>query len=85
MLNTRSMNNTFRNWCDRNNLTAVLNNYLEADCTIMQQCVSAGNSAEHDHKQGMALHKRHRDNQMILTNQQMTMRVNNAGNGTELQ
>eukprot|EP00971_Amphidinium_carterae_P329774 6462452-Amphidinium_carterae.1 len=45
----------------------------------------ANNGVEHDHKQAMALHKWHRDNKMILTKQQMTMRVNSARNGTELQ
>eukprot|EP00971_Amphidinium_carterae_P042602 837685-Amphidinium_carterae.2 len=85
MLNTPSMSNTFRNWCDQNNLTAVLNKYLEVDGTIKQQYVIADNGVEHDHKQAMGLRIWHRDTQMILTNQQMTMRVNNAGNGTELQ
>eukprot|EP00971_Amphidinium_carterae_P172696 3423582-Amphidinium_carterae.1 len=84
MLSPHSMSQTFRNWCDQNNLTVVLNSYLEADGAIKQQYVVADNGVEHDHKQILSLHRWRRDNHMVLTNQQMTMRVNNAGNGTEL-
>eukprot|EP00971_Amphidinium_carterae_P053260 1048853-Amphidinium_carterae.2 len=35
--------------------------------------------------QTMSLHKWHRDNVLVVNNQHVTMRVNNAGNGTELQ
>eukprot|EP00971_Amphidinium_carterae_P044658 878508-Amphidinium_carterae.2 len=72
------MSQTFRNWCEQNNLTTVLNKYLKADGTVKQQYVMADNQAT-------ALHNWHRDNRIVLTNQQMTMRVNNAGNGTDLQ
>eukprot|EP00971_Amphidinium_carterae_P199637 3962485-Amphidinium_carterae.2 len=41
MLNTRSMSNAFHNWCDQNNLTAVLNRYLEVDGTIKQPAQKA--------------------------------------------
>eukprot|EP00971_Amphidinium_carterae_P328103 6459820-Amphidinium_carterae.1 len=82
MLNTRSMSNAFRNWCDQNNLTGVLNKYLEADGTIKQRYVFTDSGVEHNIRQcpytgGTGT--------TVLTNQQMTMRVNNAGNGTELQ
>eukprot|EP00971_Amphidinium_carterae_P339423 6477242-Amphidinium_carterae.2 len=33
----------------------------------------------------MALYRWHRDNTMVLTNQHMAVRVNNNGNGTDLQ
>eukprot|EP00971_Amphidinium_carterae_P024319 479996-Amphidinium_carterae.3 len=85
MLNTRSMSQTFCNWCDQNSLTGVLNKFLEADGTIKPQYATADNGVEHDHKQAMALHRWHRDNQMVLNNQLMTMRIHNAGTGTELQ
>eukprot|EP00971_Amphidinium_carterae_P015030 296923-Amphidinium_carterae.7 len=75
MLSTRSMSQTFRNWCDQKNLTGVLNKYLGADGTIKQQYVAADNGVEHDHKQAMALHNWHRGNHVVLTNHQMTMRV----------
>eukprot|EP00971_Amphidinium_carterae_P015067 297513-Amphidinium_carterae.2 len=75
MLNTRSMSNAFRGWCEQNNLTTVLNKYLEANGTIKQQYVVADNGVEHNHDQAMALDKWHRDNHMVLSNQQMTMRA----------
>eukprot|EP00971_Amphidinium_carterae_P352634 6492683-Amphidinium_carterae.4 len=73
------MSRTFCKWCEQNNLMAVLNKYLEADGTIKQQYVMADNGVEHNHNQAMALHRWHRDNHMVLTNQQMAMRVNAAG------
>eukprot|EP00971_Amphidinium_carterae_P068726 1360838-Amphidinium_carterae.3 len=76
---------TLRNWCEQNNLMTVLNKYLVADGTSKQQYVMADNGVEHNHNQAMALHRWHRDNHMVLTNQQMAARVNNAGSGTELQ
>eukprot|EP00971_Amphidinium_carterae_P286494 5688042-Amphidinium_carterae.1 len=69
-----------------NGLQAVLNKCLEASgMTIKPQYVTADNGVERDHKQAMSLHRWHRGNQMVLKNQQMTMRINSAGNGTELQ
>eukprot|EP00971_Amphidinium_carterae_P352341 6492555-Amphidinium_carterae.5 len=67
MCNTHSMSRTFRNWCEQNNLMAVLNKYLEADGTIKQQYVMANNGVEHNHNQAMALHRWQRDNHMVLT------------------
>eukprot|EP00971_Amphidinium_carterae_P348937 6490753-Amphidinium_carterae.1 len=52
---------------------------------IKQLYVTADNGAEHSHNQAMALHRWHRNNHMVLTNQLMAIRVNNAGNGTDLQ
>eukprot|EP00971_Amphidinium_carterae_P217599 4319479-Amphidinium_carterae.2 len=49
--------------------------------TIKPQYVMADNGVERDHKQAMALHRWHRDSHMVLNDQQMTMRINNAGNG----
>eukprot|EP00971_Amphidinium_carterae_P174628 3461696-Amphidinium_carterae.1 len=91
MLNTHSTSRTFR--CDEfpqwvrteQYLMTVRSKYLEADSTIKQQYVMATNGVEHNHNQAMALHHWHRDNHMVLTNQQMAIRLNNAGNGTELQ
>eukprot|EP00971_Amphidinium_carterae_P017550 345718-Amphidinium_carterae.1 len=72
------MSTAFCVWCDNNNFNGVLNKYLEADGTIKPQYVTAGNGVEHDHKQAMSLHRWHRDNHVVLNNQQMTMRINNA-------
>eukprot|EP00971_Amphidinium_carterae_P099632 1970547-Amphidinium_carterae.1 len=64
----------------------ILSKYLKADGkAIKQQYVTVDNGVEHNHIQAMALHRWHRDNAMVLTNQQMAFRVNNAGNGTDLQ
>eukprot|EP00971_Amphidinium_carterae_P264421 5245414-Amphidinium_carterae.1 len=64
----------------------ILSKYLEADGkTNKQQYVTADNGEEHNHNHSIALNRWHRDNTMILTNQQMAIRVNNAGNGTDLQ
>eukprot|EP00971_Amphidinium_carterae_P262764 5212771-Amphidinium_carterae.1 len=77
---------TFMNWCEQNNLMPILSKYLEADDkTVKQQYVTADNGVGHNHNQAMALHHWHRDNAMILTNQQMAIRVNRAGNGADLQ
>eukprot|EP00971_Amphidinium_carterae_P062763 1242375-Amphidinium_carterae.1 len=68
-------------WCEQNNLLTILNKYVEVDGkTIKQQSVTTDNSVEHDHNQAMALHRWHRDNAMVLTNQLIAIRVNNAGN-----
>eukprot|EP00971_Amphidinium_carterae_P282030 5598436-Amphidinium_carterae.1 len=40
MPNTRAMSQAFRNWCDQNSLTGVLNKHLEADGTIKPQYVT---------------------------------------------
>eukprot|EP00971_Amphidinium_carterae_P094879 1877321-Amphidinium_carterae.1 len=78
------MSSTFHIWCEQNNLMPILSKYLEADGkTIKQQYVTADNGVEHNHNQAMALHRWHRDNAMVLTNQLMAIRVNNASNGTD--
>eukprot|EP00971_Amphidinium_carterae_P265141 5259249-Amphidinium_carterae.1 len=77
------MASTFCNLRNQNNLTGVLNKYLEAVGTIWQQYVVADNGVEHDHKHALALHRWHRDIHIVQSN--LTMRVNTAGNGTELQ
>eukprot|EP00971_Amphidinium_carterae_P091864 1818539-Amphidinium_carterae.2 len=61
MLNTRSMSQAFRNWCENNGLNLVLNKYLEADGTIKPQYVTTDNGVEHDRKMAMSLHKWHKD------------------------
>eukprot|EP00971_Amphidinium_carterae_P268266 5322542-Amphidinium_carterae.1 len=73
MLNTRSMSQTFHNWCDQNNLTGMLLKHLEADGTIKQQYVVAEHGVERDHKRAMALHRWHKDNHMVLSHQQMAI------------
>eukprot|EP00971_Amphidinium_carterae_P149547 2965246-Amphidinium_carterae.1 len=82
MLNTQT---DIRNWCENSGPNVVLNKYLDADGKIKPQYVTADNGIEHDHKIAMCLHKWHRDNDLTLTNQQVTMRVSNAGNNTQLQ
>eukprot|EP00971_Amphidinium_carterae_P341344 6480103-Amphidinium_carterae.1 len=56
--------------------------------SVRQQYVMADNGVEHNHTQA-TLHRWHRDNHMPHgpdePAQQMTMRVNSAGNGTDLQ
>eukprot|EP00971_Amphidinium_carterae_P288604 5730621-Amphidinium_carterae.4 len=84
MLNTHSMSRTSMNWCEQNNLMTIVSKYLEADGKTIKQYVTTDNGVEHDHNQAMALYHWHRDNTIILTNQLMAIRVNDAGNGTDL-
>eukprot|EP00971_Amphidinium_carterae_P136038 2695635-Amphidinium_carterae.1 len=85
MLNTRSMSQAFRNWCENNWLNVVLNKYLEADGSIKPQYATTDNGVEHDHKVAMPLRKWHNDNFLVLNNQHVTMQISNADNGTDLQ
>eukprot|EP00971_Amphidinium_carterae_P229236 4547791-Amphidinium_carterae.1 len=84
MWNTRSMSTAFKQWCENSVLSAIINKYLEADgITIKPQYRTVDNGIEHDHNIVMSLHKWHNENEMVLTNQQFTMRLSN--NGTDLQ
>eukprot|EP00971_Amphidinium_carterae_P127772 2531197-Amphidinium_carterae.1 len=56
MLNTQSLR-TFRGFCENNNLSTLLNKYMEADGTMKPQYVTGDKGVEHDHKVAMALHK----------------------------
>eukprot|EP00971_Amphidinium_carterae_P171607 3402236-Amphidinium_carterae.2 len=85
MLNTVSMSQAFKNWCKNNRLNVALNKYLEADGAIKPQYVTADNCVEHDHNIAMSLHKWHKGNEMVVSYQHVTMRVSNAGNGTDVQ
>eukprot|EP00971_Amphidinium_carterae_P235779 4679317-Amphidinium_carterae.1 len=81
----QSVRGPIRVWCENNELKGVINKHLEADGTVKAQYVTADSVVERDHQQAMSLHNWHSDNELVVNSQHVTMRVSNAGNGTELQ
>eukprot|EP00971_Amphidinium_carterae_P126214 2500381-Amphidinium_carterae.1 len=88
MLNTQSLRRTFGGFCENNNLSTLLNKYMETDGTMKPQYVTGDNGVEHDHKVAMALHKWNKgtEHNAVYNGQSITMRVGTpVDNTTDVQ
>eukprot|EP00971_Amphidinium_carterae_P087965 1740306-Amphidinium_carterae.2 len=80
MLNTRSLSVSFKQWCNNNGLSDIWTKFLEADGkTITPQYVTADDCHETDHKAEYHLHKWHNEDDNVVANSHIAMRVNKWG------
>eukprot|EP00971_Amphidinium_carterae_P251020 4982867-Amphidinium_carterae.1 len=50
LLNTQSLRRSFRGFCANNNLSTLLNKFMDTDGSLKPQYVTGDNGVEHDHK-----------------------------------